>query len=191
LTLALLEGSVNGIFSPMKFGREPEGSPTKIALVSRSIAVAAFCKHRTAIERGYGRRVMKVLQQELNDHMGAPYEEAFREYLWRQAGTGLLGDHVVAIGPWWRSGGQDQIDAVVLAQPELTRVPVAVGESEWSRSVSGPRIKAKLAAKAATLTESVDELRYIICARSTVTQADPETTVITASDIFPDRRDPS
>jgi hypothetical protein len=51
-----------------------------------------------------------------------------REHLWEQAGTGLLGDHVVAIGPWWRSGGQDQIDAVVLAQPELTRIPVAVGE---------------------------------------------------------------
>lgn len=142
-------------------------------------------KHRTEIERGYGQRVVPALRNELDDHLGAPYEEAFREYLWRQAGTGILGDHIVAIGPWWRSGGQDQIDAVVLAQPELTRVPVAVGESKWTRSVTGPRIKAKLAAKAAALTDAVDQLRYVICARSTVTEPDPDTTVVTAADIFP------
>lgn len=144
-------------------------------------------KHRSEIERGYGHRVMAALENELDDYMGAPYEEAFREYLWRQAGTGVLGDHVVAIGPWWRAGGQDQIDALVLAQPELTRIPVAVGESKWGRSVSGPRIKAKLAAKAAALTDSVDQLRYLVCARSEVTGADLDTTVITAADIFPDR----
>jgi AAA+ ATPase superfamily predicted ATPase len=141
-------------------------------------------KHRSEIERGYGQRVMAALERELDDHMGAPYEEAFREHLWRQAGTGLLGDDVVAVGSWWRAGGQDQIDAVVLAQPHLTRVPVAVGESKWSRSVSGPRIKAQLAAKAAALTEAVGELQYIVCARSAVTRADPETTIITAADIF-------
>lgn len=142
-------------------------------------------RHRSEIERGYGQRVMAALEHELDEHMGAPYEEAFREYLWRQAGTGSLGDHVVGIGAWWRTGGQDQIDAVVLAQPEQTRVPVAVGESKWGRTVSGPRIKAKLAAKAAALTDSVDTLQYLICARSEVTRADADTTVITAADIFP------
>jgi hypothetical protein len=145
-------------------------------------------KHRSEIERGYGQRVMGALEKELDDHMGAPYEEAFREYLWRQAGTGVLGDDVVAIGSWWRSGGQDQIDAVVVAQPDLTRIPVAVGEAKWARSVSGPRLKAKLAAKAGALTDSVDNLRYLICARSEVTHADPDTTVVTAADIFPDQR---
>jgi AAA+ ATPase superfamily predicted ATPase len=138
-------------------------------------------KHRSEIERGYGQRVMAALAQELDDHMGAPYAEAFREYLWRQAGTGLLGGNIVAIGSWWRTGGQDQIDAVALAQPKLTRIPVAVGESKWSTSVSGPRIKATLAAKAAALTDSVDQLRYIVCARSEVSRAD--------ADIFPDRPD--
>jgi hypothetical protein len=146
-------------------------------------------RHQTEIERGYGERVMPALRRELDDHLGIPYEEAFREHLWEQAGTGVLGDHVVAIGPWWRSGGQDQIDAVVLAQPELTRIPVAVGESKWSKSVSGPRTKAKLAAKSAALTSAVDQLRYIICARSAVTNADPDTIVITAADIFPDSQD--
>ncbi len=33
---------MNGMVSPMTFGRDPEGSPTKIAFVSRSIAVAVF-----------------------------------------------------------------------------------------------------------------------------------------------------
>jgi AAA+ ATPase superfamily predicted ATPase len=143
-------------------------------------------RHRTEIERGYGQRVMPTLRNELDDHLGGPYEEAFREHLWERAGTGVLGDHVVAIGPWWRSGGQDEIDAVVMAQPGLTRIPVAVGEAKWSKSVSGPRIKAKLAAKSAALTETADQLRYIVCARSTVTQPDAETIVITAADIFPD-----
>jgi hypothetical protein len=85
------------------------------------------------------------------------------------------------------AGGQAQIDAVILAQPELTRIPVAVGEAKWGRSVSGPRIKARLAAKAAALTDSVDTLQYLVCARSEVTRADAETTVITAADIFPDQ----
>ncbi len=52
------------------------------------------------------------------------------------------------------------------------------------KSISGPRIKAKQAAKAAGLTDSVDQLQYIICARSAVTQADPDTVVVTAVDIF-------
>jgi hypothetical protein len=59
---------------------------------------------------------MPPLRHEPDDHLGTPYEEAFREHLWRMAGTGVFGDHVVAIDPWWRSQGQDQIDAVVLAQ---------------------------------------------------------------------------
>lgn len=145
-------------------------------------------RHRSEIERGYGQRVVAALDHELDDYMGAPFEEAFREYLWRQTGTGLLGSDIVAIGPWWRTGGQDQINAVALAQPGQTRIPVAVGESKWGKSVSGPRVKAKLAAKAGALTESVDTLKYLICARSEVVHADPDTTVVTAADIFPDQR---
>jgi hypothetical protein len=131
--------------------------------------------------------VIPALERELNDHMGGPFEEAFREFLWEQANTGLLGaDDIVAIGPWWQSGGQDQIDAVVLAQPALTRVPVAVGEAKWARSVDGSRIKAKLIVKAAALTKDVDRLRYVVCARNEVNRADNDTIVVTAADIFPD-----
>jgi uncharacterized protein len=103
---------------------------------------------------------MPTLRHDLDDHLGTPYEEAFRKHLWRMAGTGVFGDHVVAIDPWWRSQGQDQIDAVVLAQAESTRRPIATGESKWSKSVSGPRIKAELAAKAAAITDAVDELLH-------------------------------
>jgi uncharacterized protein len=144
-------------------------------------------RHRTEIERDRGELVVPALERELNDHMGRPFEEAFREYLWRQAGSGLLGStDIVAIGPWWRSGGQDQIDAVALAQPDLTRIPVAVGEAKWTRSVDAARIKAKLIAKAAALTEDVDRLKYIVCARSEATRADDDTAVVTAADIFAD-----
>lgn len=145
-------------------------------------------RHRTEIERGHGRQVVPALERELNDHMGRPFVEAFREYLWRQADSGFLGStDIIAIGPWWRSGGQDEIDAVVLAQPELTRIPVAVGEAKWARSVDAARVKAKLIAKAAALTADVDRLTYIVCARSEVTRADEDTVAVTAADIFADR----
>jgi hypothetical protein len=117
--------------------------------------------------------------------MGRPFEQAFREYLWRQVGSGLLGStDIVAIGPWWRSGGQDQIDAVALAQPDLTRIPVAVGEAKWAKSVDAARVKARLIAKAAALTEDVDRLTYIVCARSEITRTDDDTVAVTAADIF-------
>jgi hypothetical protein len=65
---------------------------------------------------------------------------ATQRCLWRKAEDGTLGlENIVEIGPWWgteRSGdrpadrNQVEIDAVLLAQPELTRVPVAVGEAK-------------------------------------------------------------
>jgi AAA+ ATPase superfamily predicted ATPase len=144
-------------------------------------------RHRTEIERGRGRHVIPALERELDNHMGWPFEEAFRECLWRRVDAGLFGpDEVVAIGPWWRSGGQDEIDAVVLAEPGVSRIPVAVGEAKWARSVDASRVKARLIAKAAALTPAVDRLTYIVCARSEVTRADPGTVALTAADIFPD-----
>jgi hypothetical protein len=52
-------------------------------------------------------------------------------------------------------------------------------------SVDGARIKTRLIAKAAALTSDVDQLAYIVCARSEVTRADAGTIVVTAADIFP------
>jgi hypothetical protein len=105
--------------------------------------------------------------------MGPVYEEAFRWHLVHEANAGRLGDKIVAIGPWWRSDGQDQIDAVALAEPQRTRIPVLAGEVKWSKKVNGTRIRAELARKAAGITDDVLGLRYAVCAREEVTHADP------------------
>lgn len=144
-------------------------------------------RHRTEIERGHGRIVLPALERELDNLMGSAFEETFRDCLWRKTADGSLGlADVVEIAPWWDAASQNEIDAVVLAQRDLTRIPVAVGEAKWARSADGARIKARLIAKAAAITEDVAGLAYIICARSEVTRAGRDTMVITAADIFPD-----
>jgi uncharacterized protein len=70
----------------------------------------------------------------------------------------------------------------------LMRAPVAVGEAKWGRSVDGTRLRARLTVKAAALTEDVDHLSYIVCAREVRTPGGADTIVITAADIFPDPR---
>jgi uncharacterized protein len=116
--------------------------------------------------------------------MGPVYEEAFREYLRRSANQGALGDGIVAVGPWWSDDGQQEIDAVVLAQHGLTRVPVLAGESKWARSVDAARIKAGLIRKSASITDDPAALSYAVCARESVANADSQTLAVTAADIF-------
>lgn len=120
----------------------------------------------------------------LDDHMGPRYEDAFRQHLRRLAIVGDLGPKVVAVGPWWGTGGQDQIDAVVLSEADKRRVPVLAGEAKWARRINGARVKADLIRKAARLTSEAGYLRYCVCARDEVTGADSETLVLTAADIF-------
>ncbi|WP_166350879.1 ATP-binding protein [Phytoactinopolyspora limicola] len=141
-------------------------------------------RYRTEIERGLGPDIVGPLLDSLAEHLGSVYEEAFRDHLRRLAVDGELGPRVVAVGPWWREGGQDEIDAVVLSEPERTRVPVLVGEAKWTRRVDGRRIQARLAAKALNLTDTPDELTYAICAREEVISHDPKIRAITAADIF-------
>ena len=90
----------------------------------------------------------------------------------------------MAIGPWWGDDSQNEIDAVVLAQHGLTRVPVLVGESKWTSSVNAVRLTAALARKAVALAPDADNLRYAVCARDAVEHADDSTLAITAKDIF-------
>ncbi len=73
---------------------------------------------------------------------------------------------------------------MVLAQRELTRLPVLAGESKWAHSVDAVRIKAGLIRKAAALTPHVDELSYVVCARDAVEHPDTQTRAVTATDIF-------
>ena len=174
-------------------GEDPDKSRRAIYRIADNFLafyLGPLRKYRTAIERGRGQTVLPAIERGLDNLMGVPFEEAFRECLWEKVADGSLGiDDVVEIGPWWGSGGQDEIDAVLMAQPELTRLPVAVGEAKWTRSVNGGRLRARLTAKAAALTPDVDRLRYIVGARSAVDiPVGSDTIVITAADIFPDPR---
>jgi uncharacterized protein len=141
-------------------------------------------RFRAEIERGLGVSIVAPLTAFVDEHMGPVFEEAFREHLRRSANRGTLGEDIVAIGPWWSGDGQNEMDAVVLAQRDRSRVPVLVGESKWARTVNGARIKAGLVRKAAALTDDVASLRYAVCARENVEHADDETVIVTARDIF-------
>jgi hypothetical protein len=141
-------------------------------------------RFRAEIERGLGKAIVSSLAAFLDQHMGPVYEEAFREYLRRVANDGALGEGIVAVGPWWNDDSQHEIDAVVLAQRELTRVPVLVGESRWARTVDATRIKTDLIRKASVLTPHAEELGYAVCAREAVSHPDAQTRVVTAADIF-------
>lgn len=70
-----------------------------------------------------------------------------------------------------------------MAQPDRTRLPVAVGEAKWTKRVDAARTRNRLAAKAAALTKDFADLRYLICARQHVDSTGGELT-ITAADIF-------
>lgn len=141
-------------------------------------------RYRGQLERGRAAAVMPALIRHLDNHMGAVYEASFREHLWRLALRGELEEDIVEIGPWWDNQGQNEIDAVVLAEPGLTRMPVLIGESKWKRAADGRRIEWALDAKAAALGADPARVRHAICAREQVRDPRPGTLVITAADIF-------
>ncbi|MGH3544674.1 MAG: ATP-binding protein [Mycobacteriales bacterium] len=149
-----------------------------------SFYLGPLLRHRSEIERGRGASIMPALLRALDPHMGAVYEEAFREHLRHLADADELGSDIVAIGPWWGPDGQNEIDAVVVAQPDRTRLAVAVGEAKWARRLDGARITQQLERKAAALPDEPKDVRFIVCARDEVNHAPPDTLVITAADIF-------
>lgn len=142
--------------------------------------------YRAEIDRGLGATIVDALLNDLDDHMGPIYKEAFRDHLRRLAVEGRLGPAVVAVGPWWRQDGQDQLDAVVLAKQDKTRRPVMVRESKWSRQVDAARIRRGLERKATNIADP-DELTYAVCARETLLNLDDDVLGVTAADIFTSR----
>lgn len=139
-------------------------------------------RYRPEIERGLGQSILPVLLRSLDDHMGGPWEEAFRDHLRRLAERGELGEDIVAIGPFWTSADDPaEIDAVALAGRR--REAVLLGEAKWAKRVNATRLRADLERKSSALPRLADEPRYAICARERVDGAG-DALAITAEDIF-------
>lgn len=139
-------------------------------------------RYRPEIDRGLGESILPVLLESLDDHMGGPWEEAFRAHLRRVAASGELGEGIVAIGPFWTAGADaGEIDAVALAG--RGRKSVLLGEAKWRKRVDGGRIQADLERKGAAVPNLAPQPRFAICAREDVT-GDADVLSFTAEDIF-------
>ncbi|MGQ0573825.1 MAG: ATP-binding protein [Pseudonocardia sp.] len=143
-------------------------------------------RHRGEIERGLGPSILPVLLAGLDDHMGPRWEEMFRQHLRRLAVAGTLAPDVVAIGPWWSSDSQTEIDAVALAG--RSRTPVLVGEAKWARNVDGAALAIRLRRRAERVPGAdADRIGLAVCARSTVSGAPDGTVTVTAADVMGER----
>lgn len=139
-------------------------------------------RYRPEIERGLGESILPVLLDSLDDYMGGPWEEAFRDHLRLRAAAGELGDEIVAIGPFWTSADDPaEIDAVALAG--RGREAVLVGEAKWAKRVNAVQLRAQLERKAVALPRLSAEPRYAISARERVDHS-AGVLAITAADIF-------
>ncbi|HEY7951765.1 MAG TPA: ATP-binding protein [Solirubrobacteraceae bacterium] len=138
--------------------------------------------YRAEIERGLGETILSPLIEQLSDHMGARYEEAFRAHLRRLAGTGALPADIVRIGAFWSERPAVEIDAVALAGRR--EEAVLVGEAKWARTLDGARLMRELELKAGALPRAASELVYAVCARERVTRAPAGLLALTAADVF-------
>ncbi|MBM3268521.1 MAG: ATP-binding protein [Candidatus Sericytochromatia bacterium] len=154
--------------------------------------LGVLSKHRGQIDFGLGSSLLPVLLQELDDHMGPRWEEAFRQHLRLLAEQGRLGEEVVAIGPFWSSrdrGAEAEIDAVVLAGRE--RSASLAGEAKWSREVDGRRLLLALLRKVEALPRARADLRLAIASREAIAGVETlrdvtggEVLAFTAADVF-------
>ena len=148
-----------------------------------ALHLGLLSRFRAEIERGLGPSIMPVLLAGLDDFMGPRWEEMFRSHLRLLAAAGQLDPEIVAVGPWWSSDGQVEIDAVALAG--RSRIPVLVGEAKWSARVDGAALTARLRRQAAHLPGAdPDTVLPVICARSGITGAPLDVLTVTAADIM-------
>jgi uncharacterized protein len=139
-------------------------------------------RYRPEIERGLGESILPVLIDSIDDQMGGPWQEAFRDHLRRLAASGELGPEIVAIGPYWTAAADPaEIDAVALAG--RAREAVLIGEAKWAKQVDGARLRAGLERKSESLPRLSTDARYAICARQRIDNAE-DVLAITAGDIF-------
>jgi hypothetical protein len=138
--------------------------------------------YRAEIERGLGPSILSPLMARLDDHMGGPWEEAFRSYLRRLAIAGELAPDVVRIGAYWSERPAVEIDAVALAGRR--EEAVLLGEAKWARTANGGRLVRELERSASALPLLAPDVRYAACARDRLDGAPPGTLTVTAADIF-------
>lgn len=139
-------------------------------------------RYRPEIDRGLGESILPVLIASLDDQMGGPWEEAFREHLRRLAVSGELGEDIVALGPFWTAGADPgEIDAVALAG--RSREAVLLGEAKWRKRVNGSSIRAELERKAPGLPKLASNPRFAVCAREGIEDGE-DLLRVTAEDIF-------
>jgi uncharacterized protein len=142
-------------------------------------------KYRGEIERGLGTSIRPVLRQAIDDHMGDAWEEAFQAEIRRRGAGGTLpvtGD-VAAVGSWWDTMGQNQIDALVLVGRSGT--PALAGEAKWSTTANARALVGDLRRKVELgLHVSPDGLRYAVCARRDLSGVDRDVLALTAADLF-------
>lgn len=144
--------------------------------------------HRSAITRGLGAGVARAMEGQLDQFMGDRWEEAFRAHLVRVVEDLGLPEPATEIGRFWKSRlrpDEDpcEMDAVVLLG--AGRKVGLVGEAKWARKEDGRRVVRSLIRK---LHDSrlpmIDDPRFVVCARQSVTPVQPETLVVTANDVF-------
>lgn len=139
-------------------------------------------RYRPEIERGLGESILPVLLDSIDDQMGGPWEEAFRDHLRRLATDGDLGPDVVAVGSFWTAATDPtEIDAVALAG--RGREAVLVGEAKWAKRVDATRLRADLERKALALPRLSAKPRYAFAARERVDGAG-DALAVSAKEIF-------
>ena len=167
--------------------RAPGGRPYRVA-DPLGFSLGVLDRFRSEIDRGLGEAVLPSLLASLDDHLGAPWEEAVRDHLRLLAGRGELGgrvgEEVVAIGPWWSEASDAEVDAVVLAG--RSRRPVAVMEATWAREADARRPAERLRRRAAAIpgVEDPDDLAVVVAARERLTHLPPDVRGLTAHDVY-------
>ncbi len=144
--------------------------------------------HRAGISMGLGSQIAKVMEAQFDDYMGERWEEALHAHLTRHAESLDLPEPVTEVGRFWKSRRRPNEDACEMDAVMLVgrgRRAALAGEAKWAKSEDGRRVVRALDRK---LHDSglplVDNPKYLVCARETVTHTDEETVVVTAQDIF-------
>lgn len=122
--------------------------------------LAVLTRFRVEIDRGLGESILPVLLASLDDHLGMPWEEAFRQHLRRLAAASGLAPDVVAVGPWWSDDGR--------ATSMRWRWPAAVASRCSSARRSGPAARTPLGSSPDCNARRYGSARHIRCASPSV-----------------------